>query len=376
MNQILTTHVGSLPRPPELLALLQARAAGRPPDTSGFARVLQAAVDEVVARQVAVGIDMVSDGEMSKPSYATYITERLSGFGGESRGHTARDLQDYKDFARHLVRLGGVVPTAGGARCKGPVSLRDTGALEQDLHCLAHAVERSQPARAFMNAASPGVVTVFQLNEYYPSQAAYVDAVAAVMRHEYESIANAGFDLQIDCPDLAMGRHLAYADLDERGFLRIAEYNVDALNEALANIPAERLRMHVCWGNYAGPHHHDIPLRSILPTVLKARPKYLLLEAANPRHEHEWQIFRETPLPDDKILVPGVIDSTSNYIEHPDLVAQRLLNFAAVVGPERVVAGSDCGFATFSGYPTVWPDIAWAKLESMVEGARRASAML
>jgi 5-methyltetrahydropteroyltriglutamate--homocysteine methyltransferase len=375
-NRICTTHVGSLPRPESLLELLRAKTDGKDFDAPTLEAELAEAVYTVVARQVDTGIDIISDGEFSKPSYATYVTERLTGFGGEFSGHAAQDLRDYRDFARHLINIGGVVPTAGGACCQGPVQARETSALDTDLKNLRSAVDAARPAGAFMNAASPGVVSVFQKNEHYPSEEAYIEAVAEALRPEYEAIVAAGFLLQIDSPDLAMGRHLAFAELDDTAFIAIARRNVTALNEALRNIPAERVRMHLCWGNYPGPHHRDIPLEKIVTTVLAAKPKYLLLEGANPRHEHEWQIFDTHDLPDEKILVPGVIDSTSNYIEHPEVVAQRICRYADVVGRERIMAGSDCGFSTFSGYPTVYPDIAWAKLESLVEGAQRASALL
>jgi len=375
-KRIQTTHVGSLPRPESLLALLRAKTDGTNFDAAVLDAELTGAVHDVVARQVDMNIDFVSDGEFSKPGYATYITDRLTGFGGEFVGHAAQDLRDYRDFARHLVQIGGVVPTAGGACCQGPVHAKDTTSLEIDLDNLHAAVDAAKPIGAFMNAASPGVVAVFQKNEHYPSEDAYIEAVAEALRPEYEAIVAAGFLLQVDSPDLAMGRHLAFAELDDDAFVAIARRNVTALNEALRNIPADRVRMHLCWGNYPGPHHRDIPLEKIIDVVLTAKPKFLLLEGANPRHEHEWQIFNALDLPADKILVPGVIDSTSNYIEHPDVVAQRLYRYADVVGRERIMAGSDCGFSTFSGYPTVYPDIAWAKLESLVEGARRASGQL
>jgi len=376
MNRILTTHVGSLPRPDSLLALMRAKADGNACDETTLETELQKAVADVVTRQVDIGIDVVSDGEMSKPSYATYVTERLTGFEGSFTGHAAQDLRDYLDFAKHLISIGAVVPHAGGACCRGPVEIRDTAPLEADLDRFRAAVERAPPVGAFMNAASPGVVAVFQQNEYYPSEAAYIDAIAAALREEYEAIVAAGFMLQIDSPDLAMGRHLAFADLDERAFIEVVARNVAALNEAVRDIPADRMRMHLCWGNYPGPHHRDIPLPTIVDQVLRAKPKYLLLEGANPRHEHEWQVFADVALPDDKVLVPGVIDSTSNYIEHPEVVAQRLCRYADVVGRERVMAGSDCGFSTFSGYPTVYPDIVWAKLATLVDGARVASRRL
>ncbi len=370
---ILTTHVGSLPRPEGLLALLRDRAEGRTFDAEALARRLHEDVSDIVRKQKALGIDVVSDGELSKPSYATYINERLTGFGGRHKGYTPQDLRDFKDYGRHMVETQQIIPSAGGTCCIGPVAVKDTRALEVDLHNFRDAVESVKPAGAFMNAASPGVIGVFQKNEFYLTDDAYIEAVAEAMRPEYEAIVNAGFILQIDAPDLAMGRHMAFATLDDERFLPICERNVAAINHAVRNIPAEKMRMHICWGNYEGPHHRDIPLRKIAVIVLKAKPAYLLLEGANPRHEHEWAVFEEIKLADDKVLVPGVIDSTSNYIEHPELVAQRLLRYTRAVGRERVMAGTDCGFSTFSGYPNVHPDIVWKKFESLVEGARLAS---
>lgn len=368
--------MGSLPRPPSLLKMMQAKYSGVLPDSTALANLLRQEVANVVARQVEIGIDSVSDGEYSKPSYATYIAERLDGFGGEFRGHAAQDLRDYPDYAKHLIDIGGVVPSAGGMCCQGPVKVKSTDELKEDLENFQQATESTNPNEAFMNAASPGVIAVFQKNEFYKSEDDYIEAVVEAMRPEYEAIVNAGFLLQLDCPDLAMGRHLSYSELDNSEFLKIAARNIEALNEALKNIPSEKIRMHICWGNYAGPHHHDIPLNDILDIVLSAKPKYLLMEGANPRHEHEWEVFKNVSLPNEKTIVPGVIDSTSNYIEHPDLVSQRICNFASVVGKDRVMAGSDCGFSTFSGYPTVHPDIVWEKLASLVEGAKRASSKL
>ena len=355
---------------------MQAKARGEAYDADELRRLARIAVREVVEKQVAIGIDGVSDGEMSKPSYATYVTERLSGFEGEFKGHAAADLRDYRDYAKHLVSTGGVVPNAGGACCRGPVAPRDTVALDADLAAFRAAVDMAEPTDAFMNAASPGVVAIFQKNEYYANDDEYIAAVAEAMRPEYEAIVDAGFMLQLDCPDLAMGRHLAFQDMHESEFLTVAARNVVALNDAVRRIPADRMRMHLCWGNYPGPHHRDIPLASIVDIVLRAKPKFLLLEGANPRHAHEWSVFADVPLPDDKVLIPGVIDSTSNYIEHPEVVAQRICRYAGIVGRDRVIAGSDCGFSTFSGYPTVHPDIVWAKLQSLVEGAAIATDRL
>jgi 5-methyltetrahydropteroyltriglutamate--homocysteine methyltransferase len=375
-DQILTTHAGSLPRPERLLEVLDSGPNGAATDPESLSDELANAVQAAVSRQVATGISLISDGEMSKPSYATYVSDRLCGFSGEFRGHAARDLLDYRAFARRQVEIGAVVPNAGGACCTGPVTVRNLEGLHADLARLRTAVDLSKPLGAFMNSASPGVIAVFQKNEYYPDDETYIEAVATAMREEYEAIVEAGFILQIDSPDLAMGRHLAFADLSDEQFLKIIRRNVEALNLAVENIPAAKMRMHLCWGNYPGPHHRDIPLARIIDNILEAKPAYLLLEGANPRHGHEWRVFEEVSLPEHKVLVPGVVDSTSNYIEHPDLVAERICQYAKVIGRERVMAGTDCGFSTFRNYPTVHPDIAWAKLESLVEGAYRASERL
>ncbi|MCX7865111.1 MAG: cobalamin-independent methionine synthase II family protein, partial [Novosphingobium sp.] len=336
-NRILTTHVGSLPRPERLLALMQARARGEPHDAAELAATLRDCVMEIVRKQVDAGIDVVSDGEFSKPSYATYVSERLTGFGGRGALNAAADLLDYRSYARHLVKIGGVIPSGYGSCCVGPVALKDTSALMADLANLAVAVDAARPDGAFMNAASPGIVAIFQKNLYYPSEDDYIQAVAEALQAEYEAIVDAGFLLQIDSPDLAMGRHLAFAHLTDEEFLKIVERNVEALNHALGNIPADRIRMHLCWGNYPGPHHRDIPLERIASRVFAAKPRYILLEGANPRHGHEWAVFRDIALPDDKVLCPGVIDSTSNYIEHPSLVCERLLRYADVVGRDRIM---------------------------------------
>jgi len=375
-DRILTTHVGSLPRPEALLSLMQAKAEGREFDAAGLESTLRESVRDIVRRQVDAGIDIVSDGEFSKPSYATYVSERLSGFGGKGALNAAADLSEYRSYAAHLVRIGGVIPSGYGSCCQGPVAVKDTTGLETDLANLQSAVDAAKPNGAFMNAASPGVVAIFQKNEYYPNDDDYIQAVAEALQAEYEAIVDAGFFLQVDSPDLAMGRHLAFPDLSDEEFLKVIDRNVEALNHALRNIPAERLRMHLCWGNYPGPHHRDIPLAKIADRVFRAKPRHILLEGANPRHGHEWAVFETFQLPDDKVLVPGVIDSTSNYIEHPDLVADRLLRYANVVGRDRIMAGTDCGYSTFMEVPTVWPDIVWGKMASLVEGARIASAKL
>ena len=375
-DRILTTHVGSLPRPAELLRRMRAQSAGEHSNAEAIADLLAQSVAEVVARQVAAGIDIVSDGEFSKPSYAHYVSERLAGFSGSWKGSAAADLKALPQFAQRQIEIGAVVPSAGGSCCVADVERADSTALETDIANLRMAVAASRPAGAFLNAASPGIVLVFHRNEHYPSEDAYIEAVAEALRPEYEAIAEAGFQVQIDAPDLAMSRHLTYSGLEDAGFLRIVERNVAVLNHATRNIAPEKMRMHVCWGNYSGPHNFDIAFEKIARAALSARPQTILIEGANPRHAHEWAVFEQVGLPEDKMLVPGVIDSTSNYVEHPELVAERLLRYADVVGRDRLAAGSDCGFATFSEVPTVWPDIVWMKLQAMVEGARIATDRL
>ena len=376
-GRIPTTHAGSLPRSAELLELLAARQAGRAGAREAFEARVREEVASVVQRQVDAGIDMVGDGELGKASYSSYVTERLSGFGGEARSRrSARDLQDYPRYGRRLVEAGGTVPAVATQACIAPVAPADRAPLEADLENFRRAVERARPAAAFLTAASPGVIAIFLENRHYPSHDAYVAALADAMRDEYEAIVDAGFILQIDAPDLAMGRHLMFKDEDEAAFRRAAAMQVEAIGHATANIAPERMRLHLCWGNYQGPHHRDIALERILDIVLRARPAMISVEGANPRHEFEWTAFRDAPLPDDKALIPGVIDSTSNFIEHPETVSQRILRYAGVVGGDRVIAGSDCGFSTFAGLPNVDPDIAWAKIGSLVEGAARATDAL
>ena len=330
---------------------------------------------EVVARQVSCGVDIVSDGEVAKISYATYIKDRLSGFAGDKPRQVALDLQPYADFRARMSLFSGK-QTFKRQSCVGPIAMVERASMFNDIANLRAAVTRHAPLEAFMNAASPGLVAAFQPNEYYPSHEAYVEAVAAAMREEYEAIAAAGLVLQIDCPDLAMARHTGFQDLTEQQFLRRAHFHVEALNEALRNVPAQQLRMHVCWGNYEGPHDHDIDVEKVLPIILKAKPAAILFEAANPRHAHEWVAWREARIPDDKVLVPGLLTSTSNYVEHPELIAQRICQFADIVGRERVLAGTDCGFGTFAGIGKMDADISYAKLASLAEGARRASRRL
>jgi 5-methyltetrahydropteroyltriglutamate--homocysteine methyltransferase len=374
-DRILTTHVGSLPRSQAVTDVVFARETGRAADAAGDAQVIATAVREVVRRQVEVGIDVVSDGEMSKISYATYIAERLSGFDGD----TPRDPgQDLVDFPRLLKKLADSGATAKyrRPRCVGPIAVKNREPLATDVQNLSDAVQRLRPHEAFMNAASPGVIALFQPNDFYKTQDEYLEAIAEAMRVEYEGIVSAGILLQIDAPDLGMGRHTLYRKRSTAEFLTLAAMHVEVLNHALRHIPAERVRMHVCWGNYEGPHHHDVPMEQLLPVVIKAKGQGLLFEAANPRHAHEWVVFRDTIIPADKILIPGVLCSTSNYVEHPLLVAERLCRFADIVGRERVIAGTDCGFGTFAGFGPVDPDIAFMKFAAMVEGAQIATRRL
>jgi 5-methyltetrahydropteroyltriglutamate--homocysteine methyltransferase len=374
-ERILTTHVGSMPRPPAVVEMLMARENQTGYDPVAFAAVMGAAVDAVVARQVQAGIDIVSDGEVSKISYATYIKDRLSGFGEDRPRQVALDLQPYPEFRARMAVFAGK-QTFKRQACIGPIALVERESMHQDIAHLCAARDRHGPGDVFMNAASPGVVAAFQPNEYYPTHEAYVEAIASAMREEYEAIAAAGIVLQIDCPDLAMAHHTGFQDLSEEQFLRRAHFHVEALNEALRNVPAEQLRMHVCWGNYEGPHDHDIDVAKILPIILKAKPSAILFEAANPRHAHEWLSWRAAPIPDDKVLVPGLLTSTSNYVEHPELIAQRIGVFADIVGRERVLAGTDCGFGTFAGIGKMDAEISYAKLAALAQGARRASERL
>lgn len=377
-DRILTTHVGSLPRSDAVVALLVERENNSKLDTAEFTAMFSQSVADVVKRQFDLGIDVVSDGETSKISYATYVKDRLAGFSDEGSTVSAKphlDLQPFPDLQRKMALLSGKRHFKRVA-CIGPVAYRNRSALEADLSNMRQAVAAVRPVEAFLNAASPGVVASFLPNEYYPSHESYVAAIADAMREEYEAIVQAGFVLQIDCPDLAMSRHAAFQDLSELDFLKRARLHVEALNHAVANIPMDMIRIHVCWGNYEGPHTHDIGLEKILRTVLGVQAMGLSLEAANPRHEHEWVVWKQIKLPADKILLPGVIDTSTNYVEHPELVAQRILRFANIVGRERVVASTDCGFATSAGYGKIDPGVAFLKLGSLVAGAAKASREL
>jgi 5-methyltetrahydropteroyltriglutamate--homocysteine methyltransferase len=379
-GRILTTHVGSLPRPQRVVDLLFAQDSGVGHDAQAFETAMREEVQAVVSRQAESRVDVVSDGEMSKISYATYIRHRLTGFEiGVMPRATPRDLDDFPEYKDRLAKMGGT-PKYHRPICTGPIGVKDLSGLHQDIDNLKAACAQAGVDRAFMNSASPGVIAVFQPNQHYPTQEAYLEALAEAMRHEYEAIVAAGLDLQIDAPDLAMGRHIRFRDADEPEFLRNARLQVEALNHALRNVPSERVRMHLCWGNYEGPHHHDIGLERIVDIVLSARPSTILFEASNPRHAHEWEVWaaaaRAGRIPEDKVLAPGVLDSVSNFIEHPRLVAQRLRQYADIVGRDRVMAATDCGFGTFAGFGAIHPPIAYAKLASMAQGAEIASREL
>ncbi|MEZ5929409.1 MAG: cobalamin-independent methionine synthase II family protein [Parvularculaceae bacterium] len=376
MKHIDTTHVGSLPRSNELAAMLIARDKGEPVDPAAFDALVQSEIENAVAKQVESGVTIVSDGELGKVGYATYITERLTGFGGHVDRRPALDLADLPELRKKLAAIMGAQEFVRAA-CVGPVRLQNLEPAHEDIRRFVTALEKKgKGVRGFMNAASPGLVTAFQPNKYYPTHEAYVGDVAEAMRPEYEAIAEAGLFLQLDAPDLAMAHHTGYQDLSEADFLRRAAANVEALNEATKNIPPERMRMHVCWGNYEGPHDHDIALEKIIDIVLSARPAQILFEAANPRHEHEWKVWRDAKIPEEKVLVPGLIDSCSNYVEHPELVAQRIEVFAGIVGVDCVIAGTDCGFGTFAGYGKIDPAVTWKKLKALREGADIAAARL
>lgn len=374
MATIATTHVGSLPRGEELVPLLLARDHGQDYDVDRFDSVVSAAVTSAVDAQIAAGVSIVSDGELGKIGYSTYVTERLSGFGGDVPRKPALDLAPLPDLRRKLAAVMGDQEFVRAA-CIGPVRLVNLQPAHDDIRRFATAMA-GKPVRGFMNAASPGLITAFQPNQHYPSHEAYLADLVDAMRPEYAAIIAAGFDLQLDCPDLAMSRHTGYQDLSEAAFLKIAAANVEALNAATAGLPPERLRMHVCWGNYEGPHDHDIPLERVIDVVLRARPATILFEAANPRHEHEWIVWRDATIPDDKVLAPGVIDTCSNYVEHPELIAQRIARFAAIVGADRVIGSTDCGFGTFAGYGKIDPAVTWKKLRALREGADIAAARL
>lgn len=374
-ERILTTHVGSLPRSKAVTDGVFAHEHGTLEDPATLKQTIAVAVKDVVKQQADAGVDIVSDGEMSKISYATYIKDRITGFDGDSPRTPPSDLEEFPGFLERQASSGGT-PTYKRPCCVGPIEVKSMQPLEDDLAHFADALEDVDVAEGFMNAASPGVIALFQPNQHYGSQDDYLEALAEGMRPEYEAIVAAGYILQLDSPDLGLGRHMMFKGKADSEYQKLAEGHVEALNHALRNVPSERVRMHICWGNYEGPHHHDAPMDMVMPIALKANVQGLLFENANPRHGHEWAVIAEMDIPDDKILIPGVIDSTTNFIEHPDLVSQRICRFADIVGRERVIAGTDCGFSTFAGFGAVDEDIVYAKLKSLAEGATRATKAL
>ncbi|WP_170601388.1 cobalamin-independent methionine synthase II family protein [Ruegeria arenilitoris] len=375
MTKILTTHVGSLPRSQEVVDFIFTRERHEPYDADAFDSCMTKAVSETVRRQVEAGVDIVSDGETSKISYATYVKDRYTGFSGDSPRNAPADLKMFPIFLQRLANEGGT-PQYARPQCTGDVRSKGQDELNKDIRNLKQAMAEHGVDRGFMNAASPGVISLFLQNAHYPSREAYLAALADAMKQEYETIVAAGLDLQLDCPDLALSRHMLFADLSDAEFIAIAEMHVEALNHALQNVPQDQVRVHICWGNYEGPHCCDIAMDQVFTTLMATKSRYVLFETSNPRHAHEWTVFRDrkSEIPDDKILVPGVVDTTTNFIEHPELVRQRIERFTNIVGPDRVIAGSDCGFGTFAGFGAVDPDIAYAKLASLAEGARLASA--
>ena len=373
MPRIPTTHVGSLPRTQEVVDFIFARERGEAFDAAAFDACMAAAAVETVRRQREAGIDIVSDGETSKISYATYVKDRYTGFSGDSPRNAPADLKMFPGFLKRLADDGGT-PQYARPMCTGEVRSKGQGELEKDIANLKAAMAACGVERGFMNAASPGVISLFLQNDFYHTRDAYLAALADAMKAEYETIVAAGLDLQLDCPDLALSRHMLFSDLSDDEFVKIADMHVEALNHALRDVPQDRVRVHICWGNYEGPHCCDIPMAKMFPTLMSAKARYVLFETSNPRHGHEWTVFRDrrTEIPDDRILVPGVVDSTTNFVEHPELVAERIRRFADIVGADRVIAGSDCGFGTFAGFGAVDPDIAYAKLAALAEGAALA----
>ena len=374
MSKTLTTHVGSLPRSQEVVDFIFAREREEPFDQAEFDACMTRSVSETIGKQVAAGIDIVSDGETSKISYATYVKDRYSGFSGDSPRNAPADLKMFPGFLQRLADDGGT-PQYARPMCTGEIRSKGQDELLKDINNLKAAMADHGAQRGFMNAASPGVISLFLQNDFYPNREAYLAALADVMKAEYETIIGAGLDLQLDCPDLALSRHMLFADLSDEAFVEVANLHVEALNHALENVPQDRVRVHICWGNYEGPHCCDISMDKVFSTLMSTKSRYVLFETSNPRHAHEWSVFqaRKSEIPDDKILIPGVVDTTTNFVEHPELVAQRIEKFTNIVGTERVIAGSDCGFGTFAGFGAVDPDIAFAKLASLADGAKIAT---
>ena len=377
MTKILTSHVGSLPRTQDVVDFIFAREREESYDSNAFDACMTTACAETVRRQVEVGIDIVSDGETSKISYATYVKDRYTGFSGDSPRNAPGDLKLFPTFLERLANDGGT-PQYARPMCTGEVTSKGQGELQADLDNLKAGMDQHGATRGFMNAASPGVISLFLQNQHYKTREAYLAALADAMKEEYETIVNAGIDLQLDCPDLALSRHMLFSDLSDDEFLKIANMHVEALNHALRDIDPAKVRIHICWGNYEGPHICDIDMDKVFGTLMSTRARYVLFETSNPRHAHEWTVFRDraNEIPEDKVLVPGVVDTTTNFVEHPELVAQRIERFVDIVGAERVIAGSDCGFGTFAGFGAVDPEIAYAKLATLAEGAALASSRL
>ena len=370
MTKVLTTHVGSLPRTQDVVDFIFARENEQPYDLEAFDACMTGAVSETVRKQAEAGINIVSDGETSKISYATYVKDRYTGFSGDSPRNAPEDLKQFPGFLKRLADDGGT-PQYARPMCTGEVRSKGQGELQKDIANLKGAMADHGVARGFMNAASPGVISLFLQNDFYKTREAYLAALADAMKTEYETIVASGLDLQLDCPDLALSRHMLFSDLSDDEFVKIANMHVEALNHALSDVPAEKVRVHICWGNYEGPHCCDIGMDKVFPTLMSTKSRYVLFETSNPRHAHEWTVFRDrkAEIPEDKVLVPGVVDTTTNFIEHPELVSQRIQRFVDIVGAERVIAGSDCGFGTFAGFGAVDPDIAYAKLAALSEGA-------
>ena len=367
---VLTTHVGSLPRTQKVVDFIFAREKNEPFEQADFDAAMSEAVVETVRKQKEAGVDIVSDGETSKISYATYVKDRYTGFDGDSPRNAPADLKLFPSFLQRLANDGGT-PQYARPMCVGEVKSKGQGELQKDIANLKAAMEANGVERGFMNAASPGVISLFLQNDYYPTRDAYLAALADAMKTEYETIVASGLDLQLDCPDLALSRHMLFTDLSDGEFIKVAASHVEALNHALSDVPPEKVRVHICWGNYEGPHVCDISMSKMFDTLMSTKSRYVLFETSNPRHGHEWTVFRDRSgdIPDDKVLVPGVVDTTTNFVEHPEFVRQRIERFVDIVGPDRVIAGSDCGFGTFAGFGAVDPDIAYAKLKTLAEGA-------
>ena len=375
MSNILTTHVGSLPRSKELSDFLFVKDKGEKFSKSSFDEVLKNNVESVVKRQLDVGIDFVSDGEMSKISYATYIKDRIDGFSGESERRAPADLDDFPEYKEKIAKSGGT-PTYTRPCCTNELKVKDETFLLQDINNFKNSLEKLNHRHAFMNSASPGVINVFMPNKFYSTEDEYLDKLSNIMAKEYELITKSDIQVQLDCPDLALARHMNFKNLSEDEFIKRAELQIECLNSALSNVDVEQTRMHICWGNYEGPHTHDIALEKILPIILKSKIKYFLIESSNPRHAHEWKVFQDIKLPKDKVLVPGVIDSTSNFVEHPEVVADRLIQFSKVISKDQLMAGTDCGFSTFAGFGKIDEKICYEKLHALVEGTKLASKVI